>query len=274
MFTIEQPRSTFSSLLKTAELIFHVAVRNVRKSNGNAVVGLLMNIGQTVLLLVMFSVITNLLGSSRASLIRGDKVLNLMSGIFMFMTFNKTMGAVSGADGPTSSMMLHAPMNTLVAILSAMLGAVYLQILSASVVLYTYHAVFGPITIRDPVGAMAMLLLSCVAGAGVGMLFRGARPWAPGVIGIVNQVFMRANFIASGKMFLANNAPARLRMWFDWNPLFHTIDQGRGFIFLNYNPHFTSIEYPVKVALTCIVIGMMGEHFTSKHMSMSWGAKG
>ncbi len=273
MFQVEQPRSGFGALVNTAELIFHVAVRNVRKGHGNAVIGLLMNIAQTVLLIVMFYVITNILGGSRGSLIRGDRVLNVMSGIFMFMTFNKTMGGVLGADGPTSSMMLHAPMNTLVSILSAMMSALYLQVLSAAVVLYAYHALMGPITILDPVGAIGMLLLSCFAGAGVGMLFRAARPWAPEVIQIVSQVFMRANMIASGKMFLANSAPARLRAWFDWNPLFHTIDQGRGFIFLNYNPHFTSIEYPLKVTVVCIVIGLMGEHFTGKHMSLSWGAR-
>ena len=26
---------------------------------------------------------------------------------------------------------------------------------------------------------------------------------------------------------------------FDWNPLFHTIDQARGFTFINYNPHYS-----------------------------------
>jgi ABC-type polysaccharide/polyol phosphate export permease len=36
---------------------------------------------------------------------------------------------------------------------------------------------------------------------------------------------------------------------FIWNPLFHIIDQARGFVFINYNPHYTSISYPIYVSL-------------------------
>jgi len=79
--------------------------------------------------------------------------------------------------------------------------------------------------------------------------------------------------IASGKMLLANNAPPYIRSWFDWNPLFHTIDQGRGFIFLNYTPRFTSIDYPIYYGLVCVMIGLMAEFFTRQHASASWNKR-
>lgn len=60
---------------------------------------------------------------------------------------------------------------------------------------------------------------------------------------------------------------------FDWNPLFHTIDQSRGFIFLNYGPRYTSIDYPVMVALACVMIGLMLEFFTRQHVSASWNKR-
>lgn len=57
------------------------------------------------------------------------------------------------------------------------------------------------------------------------------------------------------------------------NPLYHVIDQTRGFVFLNYSPHYSSIDYAVKVTLICILIGLMGEFYTRRHASISWGAK-
>ena len=74
-------------------------------------------------------------------------------------------------------------------------------------------------------------------------------------------------------MFVANTLPAYMLAMFDWNPLFHTIDQARGFIFINYNPHFSSISYPIYVSLVCLVIGLMGESYTRRHASASWSAR-
>ncbi|MDT8857688.1 ABC transporter permease [Paracoccaceae bacterium Fryx2] len=272
MFRQDVRKSRARSALELLELIFHAAVRNVRKTHGNAVIGLLINVVQTVLLVVVFYIMFDLLGM-RGSAIRGDFLLYVMSGIFMFMTHTKTMGAVVGAEGPTSAMMKHAPMNPIVTIAAAALGALYIQALSAAVVLYIYHAAFTPITIDDPVGTMGMFLLSWASGLGIGMIFLAAKPWQPDLIGILSQIYQRANMIASGKMFVANAMPTYILAYFDWNPLFHTIDQTRGFVFLNYNPHYSSIEYPIKVTIACIMIGLMGEFYTRKHASASWGAR-
>ena len=68
------------------------------------------------------------------------------------------------------------------------------------------------------------------------MILLSAQPWAPGLVGMSATLFQRANMIASGKMFVANTLTPKMLALFDWNPLFHTIDQGRGFIFLNYTP--------------------------------------
>lgn len=253
------------------ELIFHASVRSVRKSHGNAVIGLLLNIFQTVLMIVAFYFIVDLMGG-RSSAVRGDFLLYMMSGVFLFMTFNKTMSAVYGSEGPTSAMMQHAPMNTIVAITSAALSALYLQVLSAAVILFVYHAVFTPITIDDPVGMMSMVMLSWVAGLGIGMVFLAAKPWQPDTVGIVHMIFQRVNMFASGKMFLANTLPPHLLVLFSWNPLFHTIDQSRGFMFLNYTPHNSTIMYPVKITIVCLMIGLMGEFYTRKFASASWSA--
>ena len=272
MFRTEVRQTRARSALAMLELIFHASVRSVRKTHGNAIIGLLMNMSQTVLLVAVFYVMFDILGLRRNA-IRGDFLLYVMSGIFMFMTHTKAVGAVVGADGPTSAMMKHSPMNPIIAICAAALSSLYLQILSAGLVLFLYHAIFAPITLHDPVGTFGMFLLSWGSGVGVGMVFKAATPWQPELFGILSQIYQRANMIASGKMFVANSMPTYILTYFDWNPLFHTIDQGRGFIFLNYHPRYSSIEYPVVVMSICIVIGLMGEFYTRKHASVSWGAK-
>lgn len=272
MFRTEVRKTPARSAIAMLELIFHATVRSIRRSHGNAVIGLLMNIMQTVIMVAVFYVMFDLLGL-RGNAIRGDFLLYVMSGIFMFMTHTKAMGAVVGADGPTSPMMKHSPMNPIIAISAAALGALYMQVLSAGVVLYIYHAAFTPITIHEPVGVMAMLLLAWGSGVAIGMVFKAALPWQPEFFGIFSTLYQRANMIASGKMFVANMMPTYILAYFDWNPLFHVIDQARGFIFLNYNPHYSNTTYPFIVMGICIVIGLMGEFYTRKHASSSWGAK-
>ncbi|MBY6155133.1 ABC transporter permease [Vannielia litorea] len=272
MFEKQTPRTPYGSALAMLELIYHATVREVRKGSGNAVWGLVMNMLQTVILVGIFYFMFTILGMKKNA-VRGDFVLYIMSGIFMFMTHIKAMGAVVGSEGPASAMMKHAPMNTLVAICSAALASLYTQLLSASMVLFIYHVAINPIEFYDPMGTFAMFLLAWFSGVAVGMLFLSIKPWAPDAVSIISSIYSRANMVASGKMFLANSLPAYMLPFFDWNPLFHTIDQARGFAFINYNPHYSSITYPVLLSLTLIMLGLLGEFFTRKRVSMSWNAK-
>jgi ABC-type polysaccharide/polyol phosphate export permease len=257
---------------ETLELIYHVAVRNLRKTHHNAILGLVMSIVQALLMLLIMYFMMSLFGMRRIA-VRGDFMLYVMSGVFMFMTHIKAIGAVSSSDGPTSPMMMHAPMNPIISIMGSALGSLYQQTLAASIILFCYHAMVTPITIDEPVGMMGMYLLSWFSGVGIGMVFLSAKPWQPELIGIMVAIYQRINMIASGKMVLANNLGPNRRDWFDWNPLFHTIDQARGFIFLNYTPRYTSYDYAIGYALVCVMIGLMAEFFTRQHASASWNKR-
>lgn len=254
------------------ELIYHSTVRNLRKTHGNAILGMVMNVVQAMIFLAIFVVIFDIVGLRQIA-IRGDFVLYVMSGVFMFLTHTKAVGAVSGADGPASPMMMHAPMNPVVAVVSAALASLYQQAFAAAVIMFLYHTLWSPLTFHQPVGMVGMFVLSWLSGAAIGLIFYALKPWQPDLVGIVSTIYQRANMIASGKMVVANMATPEMRNWFDWNPLFHTIDQGRGFVFLNYNPRYTSIEYPLYCALICIMIGLMAEFFTRRHVSASWGKR-
>ncbi|KEO54469.1 ABC transporter permease [Thioclava pacifica] len=272
MFKADRSNSTLGSTFSLLELIYHATVRKLRQSHGNALVGLLLNMVQTILLILTFYIMFGVLGL-RGNSVRGDFLLYVMSGIFLFLTHTKTIGAVFGAEGPTSAMMKHAPMTTAISISAAALSTLYIQMLSMITVLFIYHAAFHPIEIYDWVGALAMMLLSWFVGLAIGLVFLAAKPWAPDVVGVIQQIYSRANMIASGKMFLANNLPHKMLVLFDWNPLFHTIDQARGYTFINYNPHFSNWHYPLYVGLALLMIGLMGEFYTRQYASLSWGAR-
>jgi ABC-type polysaccharide/polyol phosphate export permease len=258
--------------LSVLELIYHNAARHVRKQHSHAVAAILTSILQSVATVAVFYIMFSILGI-RGAAIRGDFLLYIMSGVFMFFTHVKAIGAVFGSEGPASPMMQHLPMTTAVAIASAALSALYTQVLTVVVILSVYHLGWGPITIEDPAGAMGMLILAWFSGVAIGMLFLGLKPWAPGFANICQMTFTRANMIASGKMFVANAMPGYMVALFIWNPLFHIIDQARGFIFINYNPHYTSISYPIYASFAILMVGLMGEFYTRKHASASWQAR-
>lgn len=271
MFEAHRPKSRTRTAFSMLELIYHSIVRDIRKGHKNAVVGLLLNLLQTFVFIAVFYIMFSVLGL-RGSAIRGDFVLYLMSGILLFLTHNKAMSSVLGAEGPASAMMKHAPMNTIVAISAAALSSLYMQSLSLVTVLFLYHIIVTPITIYQPAEAVGMFLIAWFSGVAVGVIFLALKPWAPSFVNIASSIYARANMISSGKMFVANTLPSYLLAMFDWNPLFHAIDQARGFVFINYNPHFSSISYPIKLSFALIMIGLMLEFYTRKNASASWDA--
>ncbi|WP_296766037.1 ABC transporter permease [Sediminimonas sp.] len=272
MFQQSTRRSGVVSALIFGELVYHGIVRDIRKTHGNALMSILLNMLQMFILVAVFYVMFTVLGLRGAAL-RGDFLLYIMSGIFLFMVHNKTLGAVVGSEGPASPMMKHAPMNTIVAIASASLGALYIQVLSLVAILFIYHVGFHPFVIDQPIPAFGMVLLSWFAGLSIGLVLLALKPWFPVFVGVVTTIYQRANMIASGKMFVANTLPPSMLAMFDWNPLFHAIDQCRGFTFINYLPRNSSVEYPVYFGIAFLMIGLMGEFYTRRHASLSWSAR-
>lgn len=272
MFNTARPRSRLHSAVRLTELIYHATVRDLRQGHGNAVIALVLNILTAVIMVMAFYLMFTVLGIRGAKL-RGDFLLFMMSGIFMYLTHIKALGAVLKAEGPASPMMQHAPMNTVIAISAGALSALYIQVLSMAVILFVYHVVFTPIQIYQPIPAFGMLLLAWFTGLGVGLILLAIKPWFPTFVSLFSTIYQRANMIASGKMFVVNALPAFMVNMFDWNPLFHIIDQARGFVFINYFPHKTSLEYPIYVGIALLMIGMMGEFYTRQYASSSWNAR-
>lgn len=262
----------FTSAFTICELIYHSAVRSVRKTHNNALAAIAINILQSLVFVVTFYLLFSFLGL-RGAAIRGDFLLYIMSGVFLFLTHTKALSAVVGSEGPSNPMMQHGPMNTIVTIAASALASLYIQVLSMLVILLAYHLAYQPMVISNPFAGFGMLLLAWFSGVALGIVLLALRPWCPQFIRIVSTLYQRASMIASGKMFVANMLPGYMLPMFDWNPLFHCIDQARGFVFVNYTPRYTDWHSALWVSLALLVIGLMGEFYTRKHASLSWGAR-
>lgn len=267
-----KPTGGFSSAIAIAELIYHSIVRSVRKQHNNAFLALAVNMLQVAIFVGVFYLMFSILGL-RGAAIRGDFLVYIMTGIFLFMTHTKTLTAVLGSEGPASAMMQHAPMNTIISIMAAALGALYVQIASLFIILYGYHVIVIPVEIDDPASAFAMLMIAWISGVALGLALLALKPWFPTGVSVMSTLYMRANMIASGKMFVANSLPSFMLAMFDWNPLFHLIDQARGFAFINYFPRHSNWEYAIYVTIALLMLGLMGEFYTRRHASVSWDAR-
>lgn len=233
--------------------------------------GLFLTIFQTCLFVTSFALMYTVIGL-RGSLIRGDFILFLMSGIYLFMTHVQTVSQVAGSYSIGGGLTKHQPMNAAVMITAAALSVLYKQLLSGIVILGLYHLAFKPISFYFFPGCLAMFLLVWFGGVCVGLVFVGLRPWSPKSVMIMTQIYQRVNMIASGKMFVANALPNIILPWFAWNPLFHVTDQMRGFVFVNYTPQKTNYIYPIWAFVGILMVGLLLNFAARKYESLSWGA--
>nr|WP_263619027.1 ABC transporter permease [Ruegeria profundi] len=256
----------------TAELIFHAVVRSVRSQHHNAVLAILINILQVLALVAVFYLIMSFMGP-RIAKIRGEFILFLLSGVFLFLTHIKSISSIAALNTGNNPMMLHSPMNMMVMLLATAFGMLYTQLMTIIVILFLYSVAVSPIELQDPGGAFAMLIMAWFTGCAAGVVFMALRPWFPTTVSILSNVYRRMNMIFSGKMFVANALGGATLAMFAWNPLFHIIDQCRGFVFRNYFPRNTSWEYALWVGLALLLIGLLGIFFTRQHVSQSWDAR-
>ena len=178
MFHYKRNRSLLGGVFTTAELIFHAVVRNIRSQHSNAVIAILINIVQVVLLVTAFYILMTLIGRMTGmAKIRGEMVLFLLSGVFLFLTHIKSVAAIAGVGSGNNPMTLHSPMTMMVMLSASAFGILYTQLVSILVILFVYSVAVSPLVIQEPGGAFGMLLLAWFVGCSVGLVFLALKPW-------------------------------------------------------------------------------------------------
>ena len=265
----DRPRtSLFMEALTFLELLYFTTVRDVRTETGNAALGLLIAVIRTLTLVFVFYILFEFVGMKGIAL-RGNFFLFLLGGVLLFFMHNGTVGKTIQAGSQVSPMMMHAPMTAVLRMMSANLAVLYIYTLSILIILIGMWVFTGEVEIHRPAQTILPFILAWASGIAIGLIFLLIKPFMPNMMQTISKVYMRANLITSGKFFVANMLPEKVLPFFDWNPLFHTIDQMRGALFVNYVPHNTSITYPLLFVAVGGVIGLMGEHYSRRTVSRS-----
>ena len=253
--------------LEFIDLIYQSVVREVRTQSGNATFGILKEVGQIGMFMGMFYMFFTFMG--RTTAIRGDFMMFLLTGIILMLTHMKAIGSVRMASNATSQIMLHAPMTVILSILANAFAGLYLQLV-AVILVVTVLWVFGmDLHVHNPGGLFVPVFFAWASGIGVGMIFMMVTPLAPSFMKAFTTMYMRAQMITSGKFMPAAYMPASLIGFFDWNPLFHCIDQARLATFVNYSKEVSSMSYAIWFTAVTILIGLMGEFWARHNFSKS-----
>ena len=93
VFQTSSRQSRFGATIYLAERIYHASVRKVREKHGNALLSILVTIGQTALFTLAFYLMFAVL-SMRAASIYGGFFINTMPGVFLFMAHIETVKAI------------------------------------------------------------------------------------------------------------------------------------------------------------------------------------
>lgn len=267
MNTQTSQKSFFIGTLEFIELVYHSVVREVRMQSGNATFGILKELGNMAMFMGMFYLIFTFLGRQIA--IRGDFMMFLLTGIVLMVTHMKAIGSVMGASNAISSIMQHSPMTVILSILANAFAGLYLQLCAVIIIVFVLWVFGMDLTVDNPAGLVLPVIFAWASGISVGLMFLLLVPLAPKLMKTFAKVYMRAQMVTSGKFMPAAYLPSSLIGWFDWNPLFHCIDQARLATFVNYNKEVSSMSYPIWFTVIFIVLGLMGELWSRKNLSAS-----
>ncbi len=260
-------KSLFWGTLEFMDLVYHSVVREVRSQSGTATFGILKEMSSIGVFLAMFYVLFIFMGRTIA--IRGDFMMFLLTGIVLMVIHIRAISSVRGASNATAAIMQHAPMTVILSILSKAFAGLYLQAVAiTTIVIFLW--IFGMnLTVDNPPGLVLPVFFAWASGISIGLIFMILAPVAPMVIKSFTPLYMRAQMITSGKFIPAAYMPSAMLPWFEWNPLFHTIDQARLAAFVNYNTEVSSMSYPIWFTFTALTLGLMGEFWSRKNLSRS-----
>ncbi|MGG7564765.1 ABC transporter permease [Rhodovulum sp. DZ06] len=250
--------------LRFCLLCHALAVQGIaRQSTGSF--GLLAAFATPVALCAGFLAAYEILGLFRPA-IRGDVVIFLLTGIYLFQLAARARGAADLNGG--GALLWHQPVQPALVVWSGALGAFYITVTSMGLILTGAALWRGVPPAADPAGLGAPLLLAWGFGVGSGMVMSGISRYAGGAQ-LMGMLWQRAMFLTSGIFFLASAIPGWLRPFFDWNPLFHIIDAMRMAAFVNYGGGDTSLEYAALCVAGLLAVGHALERKVRADFSIS-----
>jgi capsular polysaccharide transport system permease protein len=108
-----------------------------------------------------------------------------------------------------------------------------------------------------PVELAGVVALTVMLAFGLGVMFAAVASLIPDARPVIHVMFMPLYFM-SGILFPVTRFPDAWVQWLSINPVLHLVELSRAMALDGYEPmKYTSITYPVTLALVATVIGLM-----------------
>jgi ABC-type polysaccharide/polyol phosphate export permease len=248
-------RHIIGSVCDIADIVQQAAMRDIIRSGPGLTRAVALSVLQSVLLVGSFFVMSNAIGLGGPA-IRGDLLIYLMTGIFLFNIHARTVMAVMSCEGSTNELRMYRASPILMTI-GAAFGALYIQVVTAILLFFIYHVFWKTIDLDSIVAGLPLLGALWIGSIGLGQILLALKMAAPRLASSLAQAWTRIGMLTSGGMFVANALPSHLVKFVSWNPLFHIIDQMRCAVFINYSCHISSPVKPYIFAVCAIMLGVM-----------------
>lgn len=246
-------------------LVYSLVVRDLRAEHKNAALGILISVGQPLVMGLVFYAVMELLGGGMNKL-RGDTLTFVLVGFACFFAHIRSVSAVGGAL--KLDMLKHQRLSLFLMIWVKAFGALYKTILTVVILVALNYLVRDVYEMQDMLLFIWAFLWCWLGGVGVGVVFLAATrylTWG----GLLQTAYIRVMFFTSGKFFVASSLPGYTRPYMDWNPLFHLLDQARDATFLNYTARTTDLWYAVGVYCAILVLAALLENYVRVNFSAS-----
>ena len=181
--------------------------------------------------------------------------LFVVTGVIPWLMFNnmlsRGMSAVSANAGLFGYRQVK-PMDSFVARMM-LEGLIHFAVFLVFLLIMEWIGV--PVTIANPLGVLAALLLLFIFSFGLSLIVCIVVTQYPEIQKIV-PIVTRPLYFMSGIFFSINHIPPRYRDYFMWNPVLHANELGRDAFFSAYRTPAGSWEYLTLVAVLAVAFGM------------------
>lgn len=250
------PRTTTRSHFKIQrDVIYALLLRELSSRFGKSRGGFVWVLVEPLAHLLMPIVIRGLI---RQSLMPGVELpVFIAYGILPFLLFKAiTLQIVDGVNTAQGLLSYRQVLLMDVFIAKAMAFAVIQAIVF--VIVLTGLGMFGfHVVPPRPVELGGVLVLTVVLAFGLGLLFAAISSLIPDARSVIRVMFMPL-YLLSGILFPVTRFPDEWVQWMALNPVLHLVELSRVAAVTHYEAtEYLSLEYPVALALTTTIIGLM-----------------
>ena len=246
-------------------LVYALVVRDLRSEHKNAALGILLSVAQPLVMGLVFYGFMEVVSGGRGQ-VRADRLTFVIIGFTLFFVHIRAASSVAGAL--RADMMNHQRLSPFLLICVRAVGSLYKNMLALLIMIALNYLLRGVYEMQDALLFVSVVFWCWLGGAAAGAVFLALNrylSWGS----VLQTTYIRIMFFTSGKFFVANKIGGELRPFFDWNPLFHLLDQGRSATFLNYTARTTSMDYAIGVSLAVLVVGFLVEHYVRSNYNAS-----